>query len=157
MDVTVRWHKPIPLKSTQGSYVYKGPNLKALEGSGIYVFARGFGKKVVPLYIGRTTSQSLKKRLDQHLDKASFVKSLAGALSGGSLLYIFGTVVPKPGVKIEAALDIIEDTLIQEALAENKELFNQKGTKRAVHTISFTGNGTARTMIDRKAMKTKKA
>ncbi|MHB8254971.1 MAG: GIY-YIG nuclease family protein [Acidiferrobacter sp.] len=155
MDVTIVWYKPIPLKRTNGTYSYDSPKLEAMEGPGIYFFARRFGKKVVPLYIGRTTKQSLKTRLDQHLDKVTFVRNLENAIGGG-LLYVFGTVVPKPGVKIEFALEIIESALIQEVLAENKELFNQKGTKSPVHTVSFKGNVTARTAIDRKTMKIKK-
>lgn len=155
MDVTVRWHKPIPLTLRQGTYVYDGPNLKVLEGPGIYFFAKRSGRKVVPLYIGRAAKQPLKKRLDQHLDKPVFVKSLAGALSG-DLLYIFGTVVPRPGVKMDAALEVIENALIQEVLADNRELFNHRGTKSPVHTVSFAGNVTAKTAIGRKIVRTRK-
>jgi len=155
MDVTVRWHQPIPLKKINGAFSYDSPTLKAMEGPGIYFFARRVGKKIVPLYIGQTTKQSLAKRLAQHLDKPTLLNNLEHAIKGG-LFYVFGTVVAKPATQIESALEIIESALIQEVLAENKELFNQKGTRRSAHTVSFTGNQTARTVIDKKTMKIRK-
>lgn len=155
MDVEIKWHKPIALTSKKGRYCYKGISGLAMDGPGIYFFARRYGKKVVPLYIGRTTHQTLKKRLDQHLDRVSFVKKLEEALNGG-LIYVFGTLVPKKGVKQDVALKLIETALIQEVLAENKELFNEKGAKRPHHTVSFTGNQVAKTATERKSMRIRK-
>lgn len=152
MEIKITWTTPVQLKwsSNDATYSYAKRNPRGFTGPGIYMFVRQHGEKIVPLYIGRT-AKALNKRLEQHLNTVRFVTNLRNA-TNGTLRFIYGTVTPKQGMQIDRVLKMVERALIQEALVENHELFNQQGTKRPVHTVSFTGNQTAKRAIKRRAI-----
>ena len=146
MDIQVSWHKPIRLRlGKHKNSIYSCDTIdyeKLPRTPGVYIFARRFGKKVIPLYIGQASR--LKNRLDQQFNNARLMKGIENAAIGHRIL-IIGEVILKGGQKVPQVLDVVESALIEHALANGHELLNKLGIKTPVHVIrSNSGNVASR-------------
>jgi hypothetical protein len=140
MQISVEWGKPIKLHDgTSENLIYRIDNLENLpNGPGVYVFARKFGRNIVPLYIGRAVR--LRRRIEQQLlTNVQLMMSIRKAEIGHRILLI-GKLDLKPGQKVPKVLSILEPALIEYALAEGHELFNIAGAKTPVDRILSKGN-----------------
>ena len=154
MDIDIVWRKPIMLRETKHSYDYECSS-DDLDGCGVYFFARKFGETVTPLYVGQTTQQTIRARLKQHLNTVDFVSRLKEAING-SIIFVYGILKPVRGMQISKALVVAERALIQEALVENEEMFNKRGAREPVHTVTLFGNKIAKKAINRRVLTVKK-
>jgi predicted GIY-YIG superfamily endonuclease len=138
MDLEVKWHQPIPLvDGDDENLIYTVNGLEEWEGyPAVYMFCRRYGKNVVPLYIGRTAN--VAARIKQHLNATKMMRAIEKSQNGEKVL-IVGELITKTGQKIDKSLRIIENALIEHALAEGYELVNKSGTKTPVHFISYFG------------------
>ncbi len=160
MKIEASWSKPVPLKKCPpGGLIYE-LDLKALPPEpGVYVFARQYGEKVTPIYIGETVS--IQARVKGHLNSLPLMRAIENAPSGNRFL-IFCTVKASSRDKAKKHVKIIEKALIFHTQSEGHELFNKKGTKLPTHAIAFSGNRTSeaiapRVMLIKRALtKTKK-
>ena len=140
LNFNAAWAAPVPLidgKSQGLTYaVERIENIP--QSAGAYVFARTHGKRVFPLYIGET--KNLRKRLDQHLK--GNVKLMNGILraTGKKRVFLYCTIKTASESKRASMLAVLQQALIEHALAEGHKLFNVQGTRISAHTISFTGN-----------------
>jgi hypothetical protein len=71
----------------------------------------------------------------------------------GARVVLIGEWKPKRGQQESRVLPIIERMLIKYALAEGHELFNEKGTRTPVHTLSMTGGRMICSGLFRRTMK----
>jgi hypothetical protein len=108
---------------------------------GVYVFARKFGKTVIPLYVGQASK--LRGRIEGQFNNLKLMMGLKSAPSGRRILLV-ARLSLKPGQQMSKVLDIVESAIIKNALAQGHDLLNQHGTKTKVHTISSKGNSSSR-------------
>lgn len=149
MNIEAQWHPPLELVEAgeDANLIYSCPRAANIpDEPGVYVFGRRHGEFVAPLYIGR--SKNLQTRLYQHLDSVPLMKAIQ-RMQNGSRFYLYCTVTPKPGQRIDRVLDVLERALIDHAMTTGHELLQKQGTRTAKHTISFRGNHTATAIVPR--------
>lgn len=151
ISIDAEWHRPISLvDGWRVGKIYDCPNIEDVpKEAGVYVFCRQHGRRVSPLYIGR--SGDLRRRLEQHLDSVRLMRALEDAATG-SRLFLYCTIRLKRGQRQERVLKVLEDALIAHALAEDHELLQKQGTKRPAHSIAFIGNRVSEAVAPRKLM-----
>ena len=140
MRIDLKWDKPVRLKDGATlNQVYCCPTLDRISNkAGVYVFARTFGKLVVPLYVGQ--AGRLRKRIEQQFrNNVRLMIGLKQADIGRRILLV-GRLRLHPGQQKKKVLDIVEASLIKHALAQGYDLLNQQGTKTKVHVIKSQGN-----------------
>jgi hypothetical protein len=150
LNFNASWHRPVELiDGTDLNLVYSVKSFESFpDGPGAYVFARVFGKKLVPLYIGEAVS--VRTRIRQHLEK--HVKLVNGVKKSGTgkKVVMFCTVKTSSEQRRGSMLKILQRALIEHALSEGHELLNVQLTKLAVHSIKFTGNRLSEQLAPRK-------
>jgi hypothetical protein len=150
LNFSATWHPAVNL--VDGSKVrltYTLGDFEALpDEPGAYAFARIFGKKVVPLYVGEATS--IRKRIRQHLEKnVRLVNGVKGS-GNGKKVVMFCTIKTKSEARRKALLRVLQRGLIEHALSEGHKLLNVQLTKLSVHSIAFTGNRLSEQLAPRK-------
>ncbi len=143
MRIDLKWDKPIRLRDgSKLNQIYHCRGLDRFSGkSGVYIFARKFGKSVLPLYVGQASS--LKGRIEGQFNNLRLMMGVKNAHSGRRILLV-GRLYLKPGQRMSKVLDIVESALIKNALAQGHDLLNQQGTKTKVHLIRSKGNSSSR-------------
>lgn len=146
MDVELSWLEPLPLVDGSDEYrVYtlKNEDADSLpDNPGIYIFAREYGAKIIPLYVGM--AGNLAARISGQLNNVHLMKGIESAPQGMRLL-IIGELRRKPGQKPAKCMRIAESALIEHSLAHGFDILNKQGKKRPTHNIYFTGNRRAKT------------
>lgn len=150
MRISVRWSRPIPLRSSK-RLIYECEDVGRLpRAPGVYVFARRFGSSLDPLYIGRATS--LRSRIRQQLESnVQLMRGIQTARKGNRVL-AYGEVKLKPGQRQDKVLKILEASLIEHALTRGSELLNKQGTKTPVHHILSNGNRSTTNVFPKKML-----
>jgi hypothetical protein len=139
LKIDLKWEKPIRLKDgskLNQEYAIRGLD-RITKKSGVYIFARSFGKSIAPLYIGQATK--LRSRIDGQLNNSHLMKGIKKAQAGRRILLIAHLKL-HPGQQEKRVLDIVESALIKHALAAGYELLNKQGTNTKVHLIKSKGN-----------------
>ena len=145
MDIDLIWEKPRELKITKDSVVLvDGFEDLPLRG-GVYVFTRCYGKKTVPLYIGKGIG--LRARIKQQFNNHKLMLSVKNSGKGPKFLMI-GYPNLKSGQDLEKVVDIIERGLIEHAVSAGHEIINKQGTRLQLHKVSLTGSTKCRDWID---------
>jgi hypothetical protein len=139
MRIDIKWDKPIRLKDgAKFNQIYYCPGLERVSAkAGVYIFARTFGKLVVPLYIGQ--AKGLRSRITQQLNNARLMVGFQRADIGRRILLVARLKLHR-GQQKKKVLDIVESSLIKHALAQGHDLLNKQGVKTKVHTIKSKGN-----------------
>lgn len=149
MELRFDWQSPIKLTQNK-KIIDKDEYINEIENKpGIYYFARDFGDKSEPFYIGET--KNLRTRLKQHLETVRIADILRGMkvkdapkISNGSRSFHFAYFKPKPGQNTEKSLKIAQRFMISEALASNLPLLNSQLTVIKTHKLIFSGNNNTR-------------
>ena len=143
MKIALKWEKPLRLKDgSRQNQIYLCPNFERLSRKpGVYVFARKFGKGVVPLYIGQASK--LRGRIEGQFNNLRLMMGIKNARAGRRILLV-ARLYLKRGQQMSKVLDIVESALIKNALAQRHDLLNQQGTKTKVHVITSKGNSSSR-------------
>lgn len=153
MDLEVFWHPPIELRDgkAEGLIYYSDYMTEIPETAGVYVFGRTHGDNVEPIYIGK--AGNLRRRIRQHFETSIRLMHRLQEAKNGTRVVLIGEWKSKKGQQENRVLPVIERMLIKFALAEGYELFNEKGTKTPVHTLSMTGSRTLSSRLFRRTMK----
>jgi predicted GIY-YIG superfamily endonuclease len=152
MDIEIVWRKPVRLieapRESGQDFILKGTDEKRVPGAaGVYIFARAFGKKYEPIYIGQ--ADNLSARIQQHLKtNVTLMRALREAKKGSKVV-LLAEVQTKQGQQIQRVLDIIEPTLIADAVATGYTLVNRQLTKSKYHFIVSNGATSDRGPFDR--------
>jgi hypothetical protein len=143
MKLSLKWDKPIRLRDgSKSNQIYYCAGLERYSGKpGVYVFARKFGKTVLPLYVGQASR--LRGRIEGQFNNLKLMMGIKNATSGHRILLV-ARLYLKPGQQMSKVLDIVESAIIKHALAQGHDLLNQQGTKTKVHTINSKGNSSSR-------------
>jgi len=143
MKIALKWEKPFRLRDgSRQNQIYLCPNFERLSRKpGVYVFARKFGKGVVPLYIGQASK--LRGRIEGQFNNLRLMMGIKNARAGRRILLV-ARLYLKRGQQMSKVLDIVESALIKNALAQGHDLLNQQGTKTKVHVITSKGNSSSR-------------
>jgi hypothetical protein len=143
MKIALKWEKPIRLKDgSKQNQIYSSRGTDKLPRKpGVYVFARKFGKNIVPLYIGQAAK--LKGRIEGQFNSLRLMVGIKNAPAGHRILLI-ARLCLKRGQQMAKVLDIVESALIKNALGQGHDLLNQQGTKTRVHIIRSVGNESSR-------------
>jgi hypothetical protein len=140
LNIEAHWAEAIELvRPSAGGLIYDSSKKTQIpDVSGAYIFARQHGNNVVPMYIGE--AQNIRKRFDQHLKNSVLLMNALRRAGNGKRIFIWCVPQPKKKQNQKKARTILQDALIENALAEGHQLVNKHGTKVPVHTIDFKGN-----------------
>ncbi len=118
LSIEADWSEAIELvRPSGGGLVYESSNKNQIpDVSGAYIFARQHGDKVVPLYIGE--AQNIRKRFDQHLKNSVLLMNSLRRAGNGKRIFIWCVPKPKKKQNKKKARTILQDALIENALAE---------------------------------------
>ncbi|MFE4631588.1 GIY-YIG nuclease family protein, partial [Streptomyces mirabilis] len=105
---------------------------------GVYVFARTYGHRITPLYIGKALN--LRGRIKQQLNNLRLMRQIQDWEKNGARVLLLGYLKVHGSQDVGTALDVSERALIEHGLAEGHPLVNVQGTRTPFHTLSFTGN-----------------
>lgn len=147
MDIEVLWRTPITLKIApadwgQDYYIPESAYSRLPTGPGVYVFCRKHGRSFEPLYVGQ--ADRLRARVDQHLrTNVALMKALRAAKTGARAILV-GEIVTKQGQQAKRVLDVVERTLIADAVEAGFTLVNKQLTQRNFHQILLGGPKSAR-------------
>ena len=146
MKIDLKWDKPFPLRDgSRSNLIYTCHPLERISnGPGVYVFARSFGRVVVPLYIGQAVR--LRDRLEQQLNNVRLMMGIERAEAGRRLLLI-GHLKLHRGQRKGKVLDVVESAIIKRALADGHDLLNKHGVRTKVHAIKSKGNTASRQVV----------
>jgi hypothetical protein len=135
----IQWAKPIPLlDGDKQNLIYTADGLDDWwDTPGVYLFAKMYGDKVTPLYVGKATN--IAKRARQHFKTSTQLMNAIRKSGNGAKVFIPGEFTAKQGQDQAKSLDIVERGLINHLLAEGFELLNVQGTKTPSHHIDFSG------------------
>jgi hypothetical protein len=152
VDITVVWRTPArlavaPQKAAQDFVVIGADEKRIPDKPGVYVFARAFGKKYEPIYIGQ--ADNLRSRVGDHLKKnVALMKALREAKKGPKVV-LLGEISTRQGQQIQRVLDVVERMLIAEAVDAGYTLVNRQLTKARFHTVVSVGPTAARGPFER--------
>lgn len=151
LSIEALWRDPIEL--TDGSKhnrIYHCDGISSIPNTpGVYVFARKHGQKVSPIYIGQT--ETLRARIESQFKSVPLMMGIKKEPSGQRIL-LYCEVKFKRGQDRKKVLTVLENALIDHALAEGCSLLNKQGTVRPAHVIEFSGNRTSEAVVPRKMM-----
>lgn len=137
MKIKIDWTQPIPLRRTSRTDVGYTLDLEKIPAeAGVYVFGRKYGNSFLALYVGQ--SKNMRRRVKGHLNSLKLMRSLKEAKSGSRVLYA-GTIVTRPGQRLEKTMNVAERALMRHFLAEGHDLVNKQGTRLRRHEISADG------------------
>lgn len=139
MELGITWHDPIDLlNGDECDLIYTANGLEEwLDVAGVYMFARIYDKKVIPLYIGK--SENLGKRATQHFKSSTKLMTSIKKARNGTKVLIFGEFTSKSKKDKKEKIAHIERALIDHALNLGFNLFNVQGAKGLLDKVSFTG------------------
>ncbi len=139
MDLSIKWHKPIPLiDGDKENLIYIAEGLESWwDVPGVYMFARVFKSEIYPLYIGK--AENIGGRAWQHFKSNTKLMTGIKKTANGARVFIPGQLTPKPGQSTKKCIAIVERALIDHALTEGYELLNVQGTKTPSHQVNFSG------------------
>lgn len=146
MDLHFEWQTSLPLARNK-QIIVTDDQLDRIENvPGIYYFARSFGNKSEPFYIGETLT--LRSRLKNHLDTRRIADILRGiriagapAISNGPRSFHFAYFKAKKGQNTKKSLRLAQKFMIREAIAMNIPLLNSQLTIINTHSLTFSGKG----------------
>jgi hypothetical protein len=138
LSVNLSWDKAISLGTRKTFEKKCNAVIDDLpDDPGIYVFARKFGKALIPIYIGQA-SNGLRARLKQQFDSVKLMNAVKAEKTGGRVL-LLGRVKLLKNQKLADVLNVAEKAHIEHALTAGYPLVNIKGTKTKRHSVLVAG------------------
>jgi len=140
MALELFWHPPIALiNGRKQNLIYTIEEGRSLpDHPGIYIFARSFGTKIAPLYVGQAKKISIRVK-QQFQGNVPLMKAIEKAAIGKRILMV-GELRSHSGLSLGKSLNVIESTFMQYFLAEGYDLLNKLGTRKPVYVINSSGN-----------------
>lgn len=137
MKLSVEWTRPIPLKDATRQNLIYSVDLETIPGtSGVYLFGRCWGSQFEALYVGK--ANGIRGRVKGQLNNLRLMQHLKNAKAGRRIV-LAGSVIIKPGQKLERCLPLVERALIRYFLSEGHDLVNKQGTRLRRHELLSSG------------------
>jgi hypothetical protein len=136
LDIRIEWAARLQLNRAKGNEYYEVDLERVPDTSGIYVFARQWGKTYEALYVGK--ADNIRRRMKTQLNNLRLMHHVKSARSGSRVL-LAATIRPKPGQRLPKLMQIVERALIRHFLGEAHDLVNKQGTRIDRHTIEVYG------------------
>ena len=139
MKLKISWNRPISLQNAKDEGLIYSLNLEKIpEVSGIYIFARRWGRSYKAIYVGR--ANNLRSRIHGHLVHNVRLMRHLERIKTGKRVLITGQAKTLPGQKLEKVLATLERAFIRHFLLEGHDLFNHQGVRIQRHEISSEGH-----------------
>jgi hypothetical protein len=145
---SLRWTACVPLTATGHFFTVTDAALKAVppNGTGVYVFCRRMGPRLIPQYIGR--SKRVRQRIREHLERVSLVRALGeGAGKRCVLVAMVQTCRGQSAVRVAHE---VETGLIRRFRDLGYALVNERGMRSPTRTVNWLGTGAYAKLIPRK-------
>lgn len=138
MKLQIQWARPVTLRdATRENLIYKADLDRLPDAPGIYVFGRRWGRdQFEALYVGKAIR--IRGRVKGHFNNLRLMQHLHNAKNGRRVL-LAGTIVTRPGQRLEKCLTILERGFIRYFLSEGHDLVNKQGTRLRRHEVSSDG------------------
>ena len=145
MNLQFEWQKPIVLYQNKKP-VFTNDQIDEIKDiPGVYYFARMFGVRPTPFYIGE--SVNLRARLKSHLSTVKIVDVLRGTeapadamvIRQGKRVFYYAYFMAKPNQKPKPSINLAQKFMIREAISQGIPLINLHLTTIKAHAISFGG------------------
>lgn len=160
MQIRIEWQKPVQL--TFNNRIIVNADALPIEiesGAGVYFFARWYGERKDPFYIGQSTD--ICSRLKQHL-KSQVIADVLRAIIVPNIdlkkeLSIFIMDISEvEGLKKQGrawifCLDIVERQMIRQAVQLKFRILNQRMTTIDTHEIVFDGSPESLSIFSRRS------
>ncbi len=149
MKIDLDWIGPIRLRAVvTGGYKFEDIEDQLPTHAGIYVFARKFGSRYTPIYIGKAIN--IRKRLKTQFKSLPLMVRVKNwnqfdaedsslRMNGDRVLFVGSLIKPYAAAQVENALRISERSLIEHALTEGYNIVNIQLTKVKYDEITSTG------------------
>jgi hypothetical protein len=129
VNLQFSWQTPLMLARNKQIIVMDDELARIEEQPGVYYFARNYGDKSEPFYIGET--MNLRARLKNHLDNRRIADILRGmkvadapTISNGPRSFHYAYFNAKKGQNTKKSLRITQKFMISETIAANIPLLN---------------------------------
>lgn len=137
MKIKIEWTTPVTLRKDPALIYSTAVVEDIVDAPGVYVFARRYGDSITPLYIGKASN--LRSRIKQQLNNLKLMRQVQSWNKNGARVLLLGYLQTHGSQDEGKVLDIAERALIEHGLAEGHPLVNVQGTRKPVHTLSFSG------------------
>jgi hypothetical protein len=138
MKIALEWQERIRIrKSNDHRFIYDWDLAKMPEKPGLYVFARIWGQKIVPMYVGKALD--LRNRAKNQMNNLKLMRGLQRRTDYGNRILLIGVAKLKRGQKADKVTDLAEKALIENALSQGYSLLNYQNTKAKFHDIDSSG------------------
>jgi hypothetical protein len=108
--------------------------------NGVYIFGIRASKRWKPLYVGQAKRQDFRARINQHVNgNGRFNRILKDIKKGTPWLFLVGRV--GKGRSSNAAINILENYVINDAFARNKNIDNDRGLDKPIYEVRGFGRG----------------
>jgi predicted GIY-YIG superfamily endonuclease len=140
VQIKIEWAKPIQLQEhapIKGFPLWIDDWESLPECAGVYVFARKYGMKIDPIYIGK--ADNLRIRIKQHLKGNVALVTAMRDGKKGYWIVMYAKHIRCTGQTAATAVKIAERALIYEAINAGFDLHNKQGKKILYSTIISEG------------------
>lgn len=133
MKLYLDWFESVLLSRSKVTGSYELDLEDIPKAAGIYVFARGHGKAIEALYVGKAAN--LRSRIRQQLNNHRLMSHL-GRAKRGVRGVIFAKWRARPGQRSEKCLPLIERSLIRHFVLKGDDLVNKNGVSLRQHMVT---------------------
>ena len=147
-NYSLRWTACVPLTAAGHFFTVTDTALKAVppNGTGVYLFCRRQGARLIPQYIGR--SKRVRQRIREHLERVSLVRALGeGAGKRCVLVAMVQTCRGQSAVRVAHE---VENCLIRRFRDLGYALVNERGMHAPTRTVHWLGMSRYRRLIPKK-------
>ena len=144
-DYRLRWTACVPLTSAGPYFTVTDAALKAVppNGTGVYLFCRRLGARLIPQYIGR--SKRVRQRIREHLERVTLVRALAEGT--GKRCVLVAMVQTCRGQSAVRVAHEVENCLIRRFRELGYPLVNERGMRTATRTVRWLGTSAYNKLI----------
>lgn len=137
MKLSVEWGRPIQLRDgSKQNLIYIVDTNKLPTAAGLYILGRRWGSDLEALYVGK--ANNIRSRVKGQLNNLRLMQHVRNAKTGKRIV-LTGTIITKPGQRLEKSLLLIERGLIRYFLSEGHDLVNKQGTRLRHHEVLSSG------------------
>lgn len=145
-DYRLKWVACVELVPQGPFYTVSDDALKAIpaSGTGVYLFCRRHGHRLLPQYVGR--SKRLRQRIREHLERVSMMRAISNGEHGRRVVLV-AMVQTRRGQRATRVAQDVESMLLRHFRESHYELVNEKGMRRPLRTVRWSGSRAYRDLV----------